>query len=155
NLVITAVIWHLLEAASEAQRTSLIYTARSVAAAVDAKLGEYSALVRMLARSPALLDDGLGAFDAEARRAFDSPDAWILVSDIEGQQLVNTRQQPGQHLSVRNPIGFAAQKRAFETHATVITPIRVGMSSRRWITTIEVPIFKNGQAFRALSVSVD
>jgi PAS domain S-box-containing protein len=155
NLVITAVIWHLSEAASSAQRTGLLYTARSVAAAVDAKLGEHLALVRMLARSPALLDEALGAFDAEARRAFDSPDAWILVSDLEGQQLVNTRQPLGHPLLVRNPIGFAAQKRAFDTGSTIVTPIRVGMSSHRWITTIEVPIFKNGQPFRALSVSVD
>jgi PAS domain S-box-containing protein len=155
NLVITAVIWHLSKAASDAQRTSLHYTARSVAAAVDAKLGEYSALVRTLARSPALLDDGLGVFDAEARRTFDSPDAWILVSDLEGQQLINTRQQLGQPLPLRNPIGLTAQKRAFETNSTVVTPIRIGMSSRRWITTIEVPVFKNGQPFRALSVAVE
>jgi len=70
NLVIIAVIWHLSEAASQTQRTALLYTARSVAAAVDAKLGEYLALANTLARSPALLEDDLDAFEAEARRAF-------------------------------------------------------------------------------------
>jgi hypothetical protein len=98
NLVIAAVIWHLSKAAGEAQRASLLYTAQSVAAAVDAKLDRYSALARSLSRSPALLDDNLAVFEAEARRAFDTPDAWILVADLEGQQLINTGRPPGQRL---------------------------------------------------------
>src|SRR5215475_1975386 len=66
NLVIAAVIWHLSEAAMKTQRASLLYTARSVAAAADAKLGEYMALAQALARSPALLEDNLAGFEAEA-----------------------------------------------------------------------------------------
>jgi hypothetical protein len=62
NLVIAAVIWRLSESASEAQRTSLLYTARSVAAAVDAKLDKYMAFAEALARSPALLEDKLDSF---------------------------------------------------------------------------------------------
>src|SRR5215469_4404048 len=64
NLAIFTVIWHLSETANEVQRTNLLYTARSVAAAVDAKLGEYTALAHTLARSPALLEDNLGAFES-------------------------------------------------------------------------------------------
>jgi hypothetical protein len=154
NLVAVMVIWRLSEAANETQRTSLLYTARSVAAAVDAKLGEYLALAQTLARSPALLENDLDVFDAEARRAFVTPDAWVLVSDLGGQQLINTARQPGQYLPLRNPVGFDAQKRALGTHSTVVTPLRVDMVSQAWITSIEVPIFKNGQPFRALSVSV-
>src|SRR5579862_5673367 len=52
NLIIAAIIWHLSDAASEAQRTSLLYTARSIAAASDARLGEYIALAEALGRSP-------------------------------------------------------------------------------------------------------
>src|SRR5258707_4449406 len=70
NLVVIAVIWNLDGAASEAQRASLLYSARSVAATVDAELSKYIALAQALSRSPALLDDNLDAFDAEARRAF-------------------------------------------------------------------------------------
>src|SRR5215471_15799950 len=67
NIVIVAVIWSLVSAANETQRASLLYSARSVAAAVDAELGKYIALVQLLSRSPSLLDDNLDAFDAEAR----------------------------------------------------------------------------------------
>ncbi|MGA7324430.1 MAG: PAS domain-containing protein, partial [Rhodomicrobium sp.] len=154
NLVIFAVIWRLSEAASEAQRTSLLYTARSVAAAVDAKLGEYVALAQALARSPHLLEDNLDVFDAEARRAFASPDARVAAADFEGQQLINTARQPGQRLPLLSPLGLAAQKRAFETHTMVIAGVQIGTVSQDWIIHIEVPIFKDAQPFRALAVAV-
>jgi PAS domain S-box-containing protein len=155
NLVIAAVIWRLSEAANETQRTNLLYTARSVAAAVDAKLEQYIALANALALSPAILQNKLDVFEAEARRAFaSSSDALVLLADLEGQQLITTAREPGQHLSVRPPLDVAAQKRAFETYSIVITDARPSMVSSEWIISIEVPIFKDGQPFRALSVNV-
>ena len=85
NLVNLAVVWHLAGASSQAQRTGLLYTARSIALAADAELGKYMALALALSRSPALLDDSLSAFEAEARRAFASvDDATVLVADTKG-----------------------------------------------------------------------
>ena len=132
----------------------MLYTARSVAAAVDAKLGEYMALAQALARSPAILEDSLDAFEAEARRAFATSDAWIMVADGEGRQLFNMASKPGRPLPVRDPVGFAAQKRAFETRSTIIADVRLGTVSQEWLIHIEVPIFKNGQPFRALAVAL-
>ncbi|MGA7326969.1 MAG: PAS domain S-box protein [Rhodomicrobium sp.] len=155
NLVIAGVVWHLSKTASETQRTSLLYTARSVAAAVDAKLAEYMAVAQALVRSPALLEDQLSGFEPEARRAFATmPDAQIMVADLEGRQLINTARQPGQPLPVRDPVGLVAQKHAFETGSPLITDVRVGNVSQEWIINIEVPIFKNGQPFRALAVAL-
>jgi PAS domain S-box-containing protein len=154
-LAIFAVIWQMSRGANEVQRTNLLYTARSVAAAVDAKLEQYIALTEALALSPAVLEDNLDVFEAEARRAFASSlDTSVLLADLEGRQLISTRRDPGQHHSVRSSLGFAAQKRAFETHSTVITDARTSMVPPAWVISIEVPIFKNGQPFRALSVNV-
>jgi PAS domain S-box-containing protein len=155
NLVIFGVVWHLAGSASEAQRTSLLYTARSVVAAVDAELGKYLALAEVLSRSPALLDDNLDDFEAEALRAFVSTkDAWVLVSDPEGQQLFNSVRPRGERLPIRNSIGLAAQRRALETHSIIISDVQLGIATQTWIINIEVPIYKNGQPFRVLSVSL-
>ena len=155
NLVVGAVIWHLSDAAGEAQRTSLLYAARSIVAASDAKLGEYTALAEALARSPSILEDNLEAFEAEARRAFaSSPDALVVVADPNGQQLLNTMRRPGQPLPIRDPIGLATQQRGFETHSTVISDVHVGAVSQQWVINIEVPIFKNGEPFRTLAAAV-
>ncbi len=153
NLVIFAVVWHLADASSEAQRTSLLYTARSIARAADAELGKYVALAQALSGSPALLDEDIGAFDVEARRAFASiEDASVLVADTEGRELMNTASLPGQALPYRHPDAIEAQKRAFATGSIGLTDVLFGPVIDDWIVNLEVPIFKNGRPFRALAV---
>jgi len=145
----------LSEAASDAQRTSLLYTAQSVAAAVDAKLDKYMALAQALASSPALLDDNLDIFETEARRTLASTaDALVVVANLEGRQLINTARQPGQALTIRDPIGRATQKRSFDSHSTIISEVHLGPVSQEWVVNIEFPIFKDGEPFRALAMAV-
>ena len=51
-----------------------------------------------------LLDDNLDAFEAEARREFpEGAGAWVLVADMNGEELINTLVQPGEPLPRRNP----------------------------------------------------
>jgi hypothetical protein len=148
NLIIVGVIWDLVQRANEVQRTSLLYAARSIAAGVDAELGKYVALAEALSRSPALLDDNLDAFEAEARRAVPTGGgSGALVADADGQQLLNPFAQPGQALPRRNPIAIAAQRRAFSTRSMVVTDLLKGPLTQEWIANIEVPIFKDGQPF--------
>ena len=153
NLIIVGVIWNLVNRANEVQRTSLLHAARSIAAGVDAEFGRYIALAEALSRSPALLDDNLGAFEAEARRAIPAGvDTWVLVSELDGQQLVNTIAKPGQVLPRRNPIAIAAMDRAFSTRSIVITDLFRGSLTQDLLANIEVPIFKDGQPFRSLAI---
>ena len=155
NLVIVGVIWDLFSRADEVQRTSLLYAARSIAAGVDAELGKYVALAEALSRSPALLDDNLDAFEAEARRAFPAGgDPWVLVSDTDGQQLMNTFLPAGQPLPRRSPEAIAAQHRAFSTRSIVITDLLRGPVTQLWFASIQVPVFKEGQPFRGLAIII-
>lgn len=155
NIVIFSVVWRLADAAANAQRTSLLYTARSIAAGVDAQIGKYVALAQSLSSSPGLYDDNLDAFQTEARKAFASiPDAWTLVSDLGGQQLMNTARLPGQPLPRRNPVAFATQQRALATRAVAISDVLMGAVRQDWIVNVEVPIYKSGQPFRSLTVTM-
>jgi signal transduction histidine kinase len=155
NLVIVGVIWDLANRTDQTQKTNLLYAARSIAAGVDAELGKYVTLAQALSRSPALLDDNLDAFEAEARRAFPvGRDAWVLIADVNGQQLINTRAQPGKPLPRRNPTGIEAQQRALATGAIVISDILRGNIAQDWVINIEVPIFRDGQPFRGLAVGI-
>src|SRR5262245_49390879 len=154
NLIIAGTIWGLINRADEAQRTSLHYAARSIAAGVDAKFGKYLALAESLARSPALLDDSLVDFEAEARREFpEGRRIWILVADLNGQQLVNTRAKPGEPLPRRSLLAIEDQKRALAANEIVISDV-MRSSSQDWVANIELPIFKNGRPFRALALSI-
>jgi signal transduction histidine kinase len=155
NLIILGTIWGLVEQANDAQRTNLLYAARSIAAAVDAKLSKYVALAEALARSPALLDDNLKAVEAESRREFPAGGrAWVLVADVNGQQVVNTLLESGEPLPRRNPLGIEAQQRAFATGNIVVSDVLRGRIAQDWVINIEVPIFKNDQPFRAVAVGI-
>jgi PAS domain S-box-containing protein len=156
NLVIAAVIWRLASAANETQRASLLYSARSVAAAVDAELGKYIALAQVLSRSPALLEDNTEAFESELRRGLSAdPDLWAIVADVNGRMLVNTVRSPGQPAlsQIRTKEGIAAQKEAFETRSIVVSDVFIG-PDHRWAATTNVPIFKNGEPFRILGLTM-
>jgi PAS domain S-box-containing protein len=156
NLVVAAVIWRLASAANETQRASLLYSARSVAAAVDAELGKYIALAQVLSRSPALLEDRIDAFEDELRRGLSSdPNVWAVVAEVDGRQLVNTNRLRGQPLlsPIRFKEGLAAQKEAFETHSVVVSDVFRGPDDR-WAATANIPIFKNGEPFRVLAVTM-
>jgi hypothetical protein len=107
-----------------------------------------------LAHSPALLDDKLDDFEAEARREFPQGDTWVLVADVNGQQLINTLAQPGAPLPRRNPPAFEAQQRALAKGSVVISDILQSPVAQDWVANIEVPIFKNGQPFRGLAVGI-
>ena len=111
------------------------------------------ALAEALSRSPSLLNDNLDAFEAEARRAFPAgAETWVLVADVDGQQLLNTFAQPGQPLPRRNPLAIAAQRRAFSTGSIVISDLFRSPLTQNWIVTIDVPVFKDGQPFRGLAI---
>src|SRR5262249_14594766 len=140
NLIILGAIWTLDNQAIDAQRASLRYAARSITAGVDAELDKYIAVAELLARSPALRNDNLDAFEAEARNAVrPARSVWVVVADVNGRQLVNTLARPNQPLPRRNPIAIEAQQRAWATGDTVVTDVRQGSFAQDWIVSIEVP----------------
>jgi PAS domain S-box-containing protein len=155
NLVVVAVIWKLDRAADEAHRTSLIYSARSLAAAVNAELDKYITLAQALSRTPALLDDNLDAFDTEARRAFVSiKDASFLVTDRNGQQLINGAAQRDQPLPRLQPVAMRAHNLALESRSVIISDVLIGSVSKDWVAGVYVPVFKNDEPFRVLVISM-
>ena len=155
NLVILSTIWTLARSAQEVQRSSLLYAGRLVARAVDAQLDRHRVLAVGLASSPALLDDDLTAFAAEARRVLSGvEDAWVIVADLEGQQILNLLAKPGQALPRRNAAAIATQEEAFATRSTVVGGVRRGPVAGEPVATIDVPVFKDGKPFRVLAVTM-
>jgi PAS domain S-box-containing protein len=157
NVVVVVVIWRLASATTEAQRNSMLYIARSIANAVDAELGKYKALGQALSQDPTLFEDGLDAFDAQVRRRLLSiPNAWIIVADLDGRQLINTGVPHGQPLPPRPIEGIAAQKQAFETHKIVVSDAYLAPIHKYWMASTNVPIFRDGdQPFRVLALTMN
>ena len=155
NLLIVAVIVSLASSSIELQRTSLLYTARSMASGIDAQLANYIAIAVDLRKSSAVLADDVATFESEARQALTGvPDSWIALSDVSGQQLVNTSIGAGGPLPRRGAEALAAQERAIKTRSVIITGVRRSSAGGNWVATVEAPVFKNGEPFRVISVAI-
>jgi two-component sensor histidine kinase len=156
NVVVALMIWRLAGVADEMQRRSLLYAARSIAIAVDAELNTYATLGQVLARDPALLEDSLESFDDQLRQKIVSvPHAWVVIADLEGRQLLNTREPRNQQLPVRPAEAIVAQKRAFETRSIIISDVYPAPSGQTWMASANIPIFRNGEPFRLLALMMD
>lgn len=155
NIVILVAALQLTSAGREAQRTGLEYSARSVSAALDAQFEKYVALITALSRSPALLETDLSDFEIEARRMFQGiEEAWVVVAEPDGRQLLNTAVTDQSSLPPRVPKAIEGQQRAFAQRSVMLSDIRVGPVKHQWVATIEVPIFKGDQPYRALAVAM-
>jgi PAS domain S-box-containing protein len=153
-----AMMWALFtlnDLADARQRADLLYAARSISSSVDAELGKYVALAEGLGRAPSLRDDDLAAFRAEAARMFpSSATAWVVVSDLDGQQLLNTRITDGSPLPRRLPQAVAYQRRALALGRTLVSDVTTGTSTGRPLVNIEVPVLRDGKPFRALTLAI-
>jgi PAS domain S-box-containing protein len=155
NLVVVVFICRLAGTASESQRTSLLSAAGSLATAVDAEVGKYVALGQVLSQDPALREDRLDDFERQLRRQLEAiPNAWAVIADVDGRQLLNTSVPPGRPLPPRPASGVTAQNQAFETRLVVVSDAYAGPMTGKWFTSVNFPIFKDGKPFRALALSM-
>lgn len=150
-----AAIWSLANAALEAQRRAILFTARSLAAAVDAEINKHLVLGRTLSRSPALISGDLGTFEIEARRAFEAnSDSWVFVADPDGRQLLNLARPSGTPLQPRSAAGLAAQQQSYRTGQLNISDILIEPVTRDPSFSIDFPIKQNGVDVRSLVMSI-
>lgn len=155
-LLLVGAISYFAKLSRETQYRSVEFATKSMAQAIDARLSRYVVLGESLARSPALLEPDLTAFRAEIASIFEAKKtSWAVVSDAAGNQILNLRVPAGQPLPKRPPDGLEVHARAFATGRPQVSDVYIGPALKVWVVVIEVPIFKDGKPFRALSVVID
>ncbi len=133
-------IW-FQQLARETQEAGLLYTSRSIAAAVDGELEKYTTLAQALARSPSLAADDLRAFEAEARRLFDDPnEGWLILASSDGRELVNTAYPGPADLPMRNEAGLRQQRLVAETGKPAVSTVFRSGPNDVWTVMIDVPV---------------
>ena len=81
-------------------------TARALSIAQDQQLGQAGVLLHSLSTSPLLAAGDYAGFERQARQALTRDGVWLVLSDDQGQQLINTSAVPGAILP-RDPSGRA------------------------------------------------
>lgn len=121
------------------QRDRAVAVSRAVLTEVDERLRGATAALQALATSPALEQGDLAAFHAQAMRAMPFQHGNTLVlSDLDGQQLVNALVPFGQPLPRHGNVSL--QRRAIESGLPAVSDLFVGGVTRRPLVAVEVPV---------------
>ena len=145
-----AVLIQQVESFGRAQsERQLLQTTQALSQMVDAEMGAYESVLKALRASGGVQRRDWAAFDRQARQLMSGPDAWIVVGDRSGRQIVNTRLPQGTQLP-RGPMPPAvwAQLDRGETH---ICDLTAGLIERQ-ILCVDVPIMAQGRAEYLLSI---
>lgn len=121
----------------------LLATARALSSAADGELQGATGILIALRASEAMARHDWKAVDAQARAAVSSPDAWVVVMDRTGRQLVNTKLAQGATLpSGPNPSWLWRLLDAGRPRVCNLTRGYVEPS----IVCVDVPFMRNGRA---------
>ncbi|MEO5961287.1 MAG: cache domain-containing protein [Opitutaceae bacterium] len=131
----------------------LLGTARAVSLLVDQHIAETEALLKGLALSRSLEERDFVVFDQKARTLVDGKDRWIVLTDLEGQQLVNTRVPPGEPLP--KSILDGEFKRTLAAGRTYVSNVVIGTAVKAPVFYVSVPIKAGGEAPLVLSLVFD
>ena len=147
-------------------------TVRALSLAADREVQTSLAVLETLAASPSLESGDLKGFHELCVRAIAGrKDAWIVLFDRSGQQIVNSSRPFGSVLPnpfrettrpttdpryPNLPLGGAAPvKKVFDTKQPVVSDLFVALDSRRPTIGVGLPIIRNGVVLYVLEMSVD
>lgn len=128
----------LLDSEREAARRSVRETTRLISQAIDEELSNAESALRVLSRAEALGRRDWAAFHERALAARTSDSAWIVLTDKDGNQIVNTRVAYGTRLPPRSNPGRVAQvlaegkSSASDAYASAL--------AQQLIVTLDVPV---------------
>ena len=152
-LLTAGIVRQLADNQRETRREAILFSTRTLMNAVDTIVNKQVTMAQMLATSPTLQTDDLSALRKEAERA--SPglsDGWIVLSDQDGQKLVNLSRPEGEALPRRPPGALELQRRALETGQFQISGSFTKAPVQTPVVTVEVPVPRNGKPALALTM---
>ncbi|HET7160943.1 MAG TPA: histidine kinase dimerization/phospho-acceptor domain-containing protein, partial [Burkholderiales bacterium] len=128
----------LMQAERKAAERSVQETARTIALSVDREIAAAEAAMRVLAISPMLARGNMAYFYELAKNARTDENAWILLCDSDGRQLINTRVPYGAALPRRAELELV--RTVVRTQRTHVSDLFTGALTQRLVLSIDVPV---------------
>ncbi|MDB5999565.1 MAG: putative histidine kinase, hybrid, partial [Rhizobacter sp.] len=122
---------------------SMRETTRALALVVDREIARREAILKTLATAPDLDREDFASFSRLAKSAAPSLDATIILSDLNGQQLVNSRIPAGQPLPKR--VMFNQMREGGNLDGTLVSNLYESPMSRQFSFAVQVPVKRDGE----------
>jgi signal transduction histidine kinase len=138
-----------------AQETSVKEAVRAFALLVDNELESREAVLRTLANSPAVARGDLETFERHARSLAPTAETAIILVDLDGRQLINTRAAPGTPLPLRRASDLDELMKRHGVDRTLVSDLFVSTVGQRHDFAIQVPVRIDGSVRYFLSMGVN
>lgn len=138
-----------------AQENSVKETVRAFALLVDNELETWEATLHALATSPSLEKGDLNEFYRHARALAPTADTAILLLDLDGHQLINTRVPPGTPLPTKRMSNIDALIALHGAERTLVSDLFMPAIGDEHDFVLQVPVHVNGRLRWFLSISVN
>ena len=131
--------------------TDLQYDARQLALTIDRDVAGLQYTAQTLATATRIRDRDYSGFYEQAQRVRSFAGVNVLLRELNGQQVVNTRVEYGAPLPLEP---LAGDQQALSTRRPVISGVMVGAVARQQVFTITVPIITDDQVTHFLNLSL-
>jgi diguanylate cyclase (GGDEF)-like protein/PAS domain S-box-containing protein len=151
----TGVLFTLQYREGQAQlENDMITTARALVRAVDNQLNTARATAQVLAASEHLAQGKLSAFHRHAIEVMQVTGVGVnvVVSDLDGQQRINTLRAPGESLPRHG--NLPALRAVAGSGQAAISTVYTGSVLSQALISIDVPVHRNGQVRQVLSLGL-
>ncbi|BCJ91267.1 hypothetical protein IZ6_20020 [Terrihabitans soli] len=146
-------LWDSYRNARTAFDRQLLGTARALSLVVDRELGQAAALNQALSVSLNLQTGNLKGFDEQARKVEHADNTWIILSDEDGNHLVNTRAAYGAPLPKSDPAARDLWPE-MKQGRTVVSGLFEGAIVKQPVITVTTPVEVGGHVRYALSFAM-
>ncbi|WP_157267038.1 hybrid sensor histidine kinase/response regulator [Azohydromonas aeria] len=134
----------------QSSEARVLETARAMSMVVDRELARREGVVKTLAKSPALVQGNLETFYRYARDIAPQPDMAVVLSDISGQQVLNTRRPFGEGSLPRTV--FSKLREQADPLATLVSDLYFAPIGKQYSFAVEVPVVVDGRLRHYLSM---
>jgi signal transduction histidine kinase len=138
-----------------AQENSVKETVRAFALLVDNELETREGLLRALASSPSLARGDLPEFYRHARLLAPTPETTIILYDLEGRQLANTRVPLGSALPARRVSNIGELMAQYGADRILVSDMFKAPLGGQYDFVVQVPVRIDGQILYYLSTGVN
>jgi two-component sensor histidine kinase len=137
----------------EAATQRIIETVRGIRLVLDAEVERITSGLEVLAHTNALHENNFESFRRVAAGFLDQygADGILLIADREGRQLFSWSTRDTSSLPPRNNLGIVAQ--VFATKKPQYSNLFFGVTKKRLIVTVEVPVLRDGEVVYDISFS--
>ncbi len=127
--------------------------AHEVIADADREFANLIAISKVLALSRSLQEGDLDAFDAQARRVYRQIGINVVLRDLQGRQMVNTRLPKGAPLPTN--VDTESDQMVMETKKPFVSNLFIGAVTQNPLFIIDAPVFRNGEIVYFLSLTLE